>query len=53
MQARLLAEPLSKALGQPVVVENKPGASGNIGADLLANAQDGQTIGVIDKRPRA
>ena len=47
LQARLLAEPLGKALGQPIVVENKPGASGNIGADLIAKADDGYTIGII------
>ncbi len=51
MQARLLLEPLSKALGQPVIVENKPGASGNIGADALAKAEDGHTIGVIGNGP--
>lgn len=51
MQARLLAEPLGKALGQPVVVDNKPGASGNIGADQIAKADDGHTFGVIGNGP--
>ena len=51
VQARLLAEPLSKVLGQPVIVENKPGAGGNIGADLTAKADDGHTIGVIGNGP--
>jgi tripartite-type tricarboxylate transporter receptor subunit TctC len=42
---RLLAQKLTEAWGQPVVVENKPGAGGNIGADLVAKSvPDGYTI---------
>ncbi len=47
LTARLLAEPLSQALGQPVIVENKPGAGGNIGADAVARATDDHTIGLM------
>ena len=43
--ARLIAPHLSKAIGQPVVVENKVGATGNIGADFVAHAdKDGHTL---------
>lgn len=47
LTARTFAEPLSKALGQPVVVENKVGAGGNIGADAVAKARDDHTIGLM------
>ena len=43
--ARALAERLSPAIGQPVIVENKPGAGATIGADYVAKAKaDGHTL---------
>jgi tripartite-type tricarboxylate transporter receptor subunit TctC len=43
--ARVLAEQMRGNLGQPVIVENKPGAGGNLGADLVAKAEpDGYSI---------
>jgi tripartite-type tricarboxylate transporter receptor subunit TctC len=45
--ARAIAEPLSKLWGQPVVVENRPGASGNLAADAAAKAGDDHTLAVV------
>jgi tripartite-type tricarboxylate transporter receptor subunit TctC len=46
--SRVIANSLSQRLGQQFVVENKSGASGNIGADLVAKAPpDGYTIGLV------
>ena len=47
--ARLISPKLQDAIGQPVVVENKTGAGGNIGADFVAHAdKDGHTLLLID-----
>jgi len=42
---RLISDELRKGLGQPIIIENKPGAGGNIGADIVAKAKpDGHTL---------
>ncbi len=47
MVARLIADRLQHKLGQSFVIENKPGASGNLGTDAVAKAEpDGATIGI-------
>lgn len=47
--ARILAEPMGKTLGQNIIVNNKPGAATNIGADYVAKAKaDGYTVLTAD-----
>ncbi len=49
--ARALAEKVSKQMGQPIVVENRAGAGGNIGMELAAKApSDGYTLVMGGKR---
>jgi len=46
--ARLTAEHVGKSLGQRILVENRPGSGGNLGAEAVAKAEpDGHTIGLI------
>ena len=45
---RIFGQALQEKLGQPVVVENKPGAAGTLGNEMIARAEkDGYTIGVM------
>jgi tripartite-type tricarboxylate transporter receptor subunit TctC len=51
---RVLGQKLQQRLGQPVVVDNRVGASGNIGADAIAKAApDGYTIGIVTSSTHA
>lgn len=50
--ARLVAKSLSEQMGRPVIVENKPGAGGDLGTDIVAKAaKDGYTIGFASAGP--
>lgn len=47
--ARMIGQKMTESWGQPVVVENKPGSSGNLGADAVAkSAPDGYTLVLMD-----
>ena len=51
-QARVLAEWLTKSLGQPVIVENKVGGAGAVGMGQVARSEpDGYTVGVTELSP--
>jgi tripartite-type tricarboxylate transporter receptor subunit TctC len=52
--ARIISQPLSTRLGQPIVVENKPGAAGNIGTELFTREKpDGYTLLMGSLSPNA
>ena len=46
--ARILGQSMQAKLGQPVVIENRPGAAGTLGNDIVARAEkDGYTLGIM------
>jgi tripartite-type tricarboxylate transporter receptor subunit TctC len=46
--ARVVGDKLAISLGQPVIIDNRPGASNNLGTDILAKSPaDGYTIGIV------
>ncbi|WP_458094987.1 Bug family tripartite tricarboxylate transporter substrate binding protein [Roseomonas sp. WA12] len=49
--ARALVPRFTEVFGQPFVVDNRPGAGGNLGTDTVAKARDGHTIGVSINGP--
>ena len=49
LAARALGEKLATALGQPVIVDNKPGASGNIGAEFVAKIKEDACLNPVAK----
>ncbi len=50
---RAMSERLKEKLGQPIVVDNRPGAGGLLGTDLVAKANDGHTFGISFNGPLA
>ena len=54
VNARLIGQWLSERLGQPFIVENRPGAGSNIGTELVVHARpDGYTVLLAARRPRS
>src|SRR5258706_4060753 len=52
--ARIVSQPLSERLGQGVVIDNRPGAGGNIGTEIAKNAKpDGYTLLMGSSSPNA
>ncbi len=50
---RLMVDKMAARWGQPVVVENKPGAGGMLGMDIVAKSTDGHTLGIGFNGPLA